>query len=132
MSIYVFEDVLLRRTGATHSNLGCYICQADMPYSWPSDISKKHTYAGTCSRECFKQYRKSKVFDNVKEREYKCGWCVNEVFPDDLDNINDEHIYCSSKCREKFERCNNNDTEDYYEYDEDLHGAWNRVDGRFR
>lgn len=127
MSIYVFENILSRRIGATHSNKGCYICHAELEYSWPSDTSKKHTYAGTCSRECFKKYKEFEVWKNVKEREYKCGWCDNEVFPDDLDNINDGHVWCSSKCREKFERCN----EDYYDYDEELHAPWHRIDHMF-
>lgn len=127
MSIYVFEDILSRRIGATHSNKDCYICHAKLEYSWPSMVDVKHKYAGTCSRECFKKYKESEMWKNVKAREYKCGWCDNEVFPDDLDDINDEHIWCSSKCREKFERCN-----DYYDdYDEELHAPWHRIDHMF-
>jgi hypothetical protein len=100
--IYVFEGIHEKRIPATHSNVGCYICSAALPISWPSMINKKHLYAGTCSKECFKKYKESQIWKNIQKREYKCGCCDIEVFPDDIDAITDDYAYCSSKCKDKY------------------------------
>ncbi len=91
------------RRSSTCSNGACYICKTDLPYAWPSTISAKHLLAGTCSKNCFKEYKKSAVWKRMREHnndEYKCTCCTAVIHPEDIDDVNDEAIYCSYKCRE--------------------------------
>jgi hypothetical protein len=89
------------RISSTCSNGACYVCKAEMPYAWPSTTSVRHLLAGTCSKNCFKEYRNSALYRRIcsDNAEYKCKCCRAVIHPEDIDDINDEDVYCSYKCR---------------------------------
>ncbi len=89
------------RISSTCSNSACYMCKAELPYSWPSTTSVRHLLAGTCSKNCFKEYRNSELYKRIRSdnAEYKCKCCRAVIHPEDIDDINDEDVYCSYKCK---------------------------------
>lgn len=97
---YDIQDCIREnRISHTHSSSPCLICKEELPFDWPSREDEKHLYAGTCSKKCYKEYRKSPIFKFIKESDYSCSCCHSPVFPSDVDSIRHDWAVCSDKCR---------------------------------
>jgi hypothetical protein len=102
------------RAPHTHSSACCLVCHEELPFDWPSREDEKHLYAGTCSKECYTQYKKSPMWKSIRRSDYTCSCCYSPVFPSDVDSIDPDWVVCSDKCRAM---CEYNADKDPLEWD---------------
>jgi hypothetical protein len=78
------------------------MCEKDLPVNWPSSANEL-ILTGICSKTCLKSFRKTPIGSYIKKTMMTsplyCRHCNVEVFPSDIDDIGDDHLYCSYKCR---------------------------------
>lgn len=114
----ICQEIGEYRIESTHSNAGCHMCQKDLPYDWPSSVNPPISM-GLCSKTCLRGFRTTAIASYIKKTIsvpfLKCRHCSTEAFTSDINDISDEHIYCSHKCRSVYSNYVDDDDETKYE-----------------